>query len=279
MDRHSCDVLNNPELFKLNKNRKPKFVSGTPPDYFSATGQLWGHPVYNWDHIKKTGYDWWIKRIRHNLGLFDSVRIDHFIGFFHFWQVPARAKTAAGGRWVRAPAEDFFAALFKKIPKTAIIAEDLGCITDRTKAFIRKNRLTCTRVLQFGFDGELVRNPHHPDNINRNCMIYTGTHDNNTIRGWFKDEMTKEKRKNLFSCIGGRVKLAEISWKMIELAAKSPAAILIVPMQDILSLGPEARMNTPATVHGNWTWRLTKRQLDTAHAGKLAAMTRKYKRL
>jgi 4-alpha-glucanotransferase len=252
----SADVWAHPEVFKLTRAKKPRYVAGVPPDYFSRTGQLWGNPVYNWKYLEDTDFAWWMDRIRHNLRLYDLVRIDHFRGLCAYWQVPAGQKTAIGGEWVEAPKDKFFAALFKQIPSAPIFAEDLGHITADVREVIDKYNIPCTRVLQFGFDGDPKSNPHYPANTSENCLVYTGTHDNNTTRGWFQHDATSQQKRRLFDYCARKVSTKDVHWEMIRLAVASPAKIAIIPMQDVLGLGAEARMNHPAKAKGNWLWRL-----------------------
>lgn len=251
----SADVWTNPELFKLNQEKKPIVVAGVPPDYFSATGQLWGNPIYNWDAAQSKGYSWWIQRIGHNLHLFDVVRIDHFRGFAGYWEVPAGETTAINGRWVEAPVIDFFSTLFKRFPDLPIIAEDLGVITPDVRQVMHQFKFPGMRVLLFAFDESLPKNPYAPHNHIRNCIVYTGTHDNNTARGWFEKEADQESRNRYFRYIGRTVSPDKVSVEFVRLAMASVAGIAILPMQDILGLGEEARMNKPSTIQNNWEWR------------------------
>ena len=241
----SADVWGNPEIFKLTKAKKPRFIAGVPPDMFSKTGQLWGNPVYDWAALKDAKYRWWHERIKHNLNLFDVVRIDHFRGFFAYWQVPAGSKIAANGKWVKCPYEDFFNTLFKRFFPQSIIAEDLGLITSDIKTFMKEHHLTGMRVLQFGFDGNLAKNPHFPANHRKNTITYTGTHDNNTAAGWFAKDANAEQKKILFACLGRKVSTHQINWELIKLAMSSVANLAIIPVQDCLGLGESARMNRP----------------------------------
>jgi 4-alpha-glucanotransferase len=269
----SADVWSNPEIFKLTKEKKPRFIAGVPPDYFSKTGQLWGNPVYDWTALKDTRYRWWLQRIGHNLKLFDMVRIDHFRGFFAYWQVPAGNKTAANGKWVKCPYDNFFNTLFKRFAPQAIIAEDLGIITSDVKTFIEKHHLAGMRVLQFGLNGNLTINPHFPANHIKNSIVYTGTHDNNTAVGWFAKEATASQKKILFSCLGRKVSVHQINWEFIKLAFASVANLAIIPVQDILGLGESARMNRPGHIKGNWQWRLNQEQIKPQISKKLAELT------
>jgi 4-alpha-glucanotransferase len=272
------DVWKNPTIFKLDEEKKPLFVAGVPPDYFSETGQLWGNPVYRWDVLKENDYAWWIQRMEHTLTLYDWVRIDHFRGFVAYWEVPAGEKTAINGRWVPGPAEDFFSTLLKRFPKLPIIAEDLGVITEDVREIMQRFNLPGMRVLLFAFDETLPTNPYAPHNHVKDCVVYTGTHDNNTIKGWFEKEATPEDKKRLSSYIGRQVSSNSIHWELIRLAIMSVANTAIIPVQDILGLGEEARMNKPATTEGNYKWRLSTEQLTPSIARKLLEMTEIYGR-
>lgn len=275
----SPDVWAHPELFKLNKSKRPIFVAGVPPDIFSKTGQLWGNPIYNWKTLRSTGYRWWIQRVKHNLRLFDMVRIDHFRGFVAYWQVPAHCKTAVAGSWVKGPGADFFNTLLKHASSKRIIVEDLGYITPNVRRVIEKFKFTNTRVLQFGFEADVSKNPHYVDNCLPQSVVYTGTHDNNTAVGWFEKEATVTQKQRLFDYLGHRVSGNRIHWELIKLAMSSAANTVIIPMQDILGLGQESRMNRPASVRGNWKWRLESRQIRNSISEKLAKITQVYGRV
>lgn len=274
----SADVWANPDLFKLNESKQPVFVAGVPPDYFSKTGQLWGNPVYQWDRLKKTEYQWWIRRVKQNLSLFDMIRVDHFRGFVAYWEVPSAEKTAVNGRWVEAPAENLFTTLLKHFPYLPIIAEDLGTITPDVREIIRYFEFPGMRILLFAFGYDLPANPYAPHNHIRNCLVYTGTHDNNTVKGWFEKETTQADRERLFRYIGREVSSQDIHWEFIRLAMMSVANLAIVPMQDILGLGEESRMNYPSTTAGNWLWRLLPTQLTPELTQRLSGMTEIYGR-
>jgi 4-alpha-glucanotransferase len=275
----SADVWAHPELFKLDRSRMPKYIAGVPPDYFSRTGQLWGNPIYDWQQLGRTNYDWWMRRIEYNLKLFDLVRIDHFRGLVAYWQVPGGEKTAVRGKWIKAPAEAFFSTLFRRFPSAAIFAEDLGYITADVREAISEYGLAGMRVLQFGFDGDSTGNPHYPHNHVENCLVYTGTHDNNTTRGWFDTEATPQQKRCLSEYLGHGVSAKTIHWEMVRMAMGSVANVAIIPMQDLLGLGAEARMNRPAKNKGNWLWRMQKGQTNAALAKELAAMLRTYGRI
>jgi 4-alpha-glucanotransferase len=278
MDYDSADVWTNPHLFKLDENRRPYVVAGVPPDYFSSTGQLWGNPIYRWDILRQTGYEWWIRRIAHSLTLYDFVRIDHFRGFVAFWEIPASEKTAINGRWVEAPAVDFLKQLMKKFPYPPIIAEDLGTITADVREVIRQFDLPGMKVLLFAFGDDMSTNPYIPHQYLPNCAAYTGTHDNNTVRGWFENNASPDDKRRLFRYLGREVRAEEIHWELIRLLMMSVANLVIVPMQDILGLGQEARMNLPATQKGNWQWRLSPDAITEELAAQLGEITWIYDR-
>jgi 4-alpha-glucanotransferase len=274
----SADVWSHRDIFKLTKTGKPRFIAGVPPDYFSETGQLWGNPVYDWQRLRETQFDWWMRRLKHNLLLFDFVRIDHFRGFIAYWQVPARHQTAARGKWVEVPHKEFFRTLFRQIPFAAIFAEDLGQITADVREVIAKYEFPCMRVLQFAFDGDPAHNPHMPHNHSANSIVYTGTHDNNTTRGWFEQECDKQRRRRLFDYLGRKVPAPDISWELIRLAQASVARLSVIPMQDVLGLGTDARMNFPSRKAGNWKWRLAAGRANARLARRLRQLTETYAR-
>jgi 4-alpha-glucanotransferase len=274
----SADVWTHPELFKLDKNKRPTCVAGVPPDYFSKTGQLWGNPIYRWDILKKTGYRWWFQRIGHNLLLFDYLRLDHFRGFVGFWEVPSTEGTAIQGKWLKAPAIDFFTALLKKFPAHSIIAEDLGVITPDVKEVMNRFGFPGMRILQFAFGENCPTHPYLPHNYLPNTLVYTGTHDNNTIRGWFDNEATPEDKKRLFRYLGREILPEDCPRELHRLAMMSVAHTVIVPVQDLLGLGEEAKMNRPSVAHGNWEWRLLPDQLNSSCAERLGEMTTVYGR-
>lgn len=252
----SSDVWANPELFLLDDNHRPRFVAGVPPDYFSAQGQLWGNPVYNWDALRQSGFRWCIDRLRALLVHVDVIRLDHFRGFAAAWHVPAGAPTAQSGQWVPGPGADFFNAVQRELGSLPFIAEDLGVITPDVSALRDSFHIPGTRVLQFAFDGH-ADNPYLPNNFVHNTVVYTGTHDNDTSRGWY-EALPDWQRHNFWNYLGrpgGRAQ--EAAWDLIRLAWSSPAALAIAPLQDVLNLGSDARMNVPGRADGNWRWRST----------------------
>ncbi len=278
LNLESADLWTHPEIFKLDASGKPEVVAGVPPDYFSATGQLWGNPVYRWDILKERGYDWWIARIAHLLGLVDQVRIDHFRGLVAYWEVPAGENTAVNGRWVEAPAADFLNCLIKKVPCLPLIAEDLGVITADVREVLNRFELAGMKILQFAFGEDLSVNPYSPHNLIRNSIVYTGTHDNNTVKGWFDHELDRKGRKRLSRYLGRRISRDQVSWELIRLAMMSVVDTAIMPLQDILGLGEEARMNRPAIAEGNWQWRLLPEQLTPEITKRLRGLTEIYGR-
>lgn len=274
----SADVWAHPHLFKLDNEKNPLFVSGVPPDYFSETGQLWGNPVYAWDRLQERGFDWWVRRMAHQSRLFDLIRIDHFRGLIAYWEIPANEKTALRGKWVKVPWEDFFDTIRKHVPELSIIAEDLGFITPDVKEARQRLGFPGMKVLLFAFGEDHPLHPYLPHMFEPNCVAYTGTHDNNTIRGWFEKEARPEEKRRLFRYLGRAVKTEEVHWELIRLALMSVAKTVILPLQDILGLGEDARMNRPATSLGNWEWRLLPGQITPEIKAKLLEMTETYGR-
>jgi 4-alpha-glucanotransferase len=274
----SSDVWANPELFLLDRQHRPSFVAGVPPDYFSAQGQRWGNPVYDWDAIRRTGYRWWIDRLRLWLGSVDMLRLDHFRAFAAAWHVPAEVPTAQTGQWVAGPGADFFTAVERELGGLPFVAEDLGLITPDVCALRDQFHLPGTRVLQFAFDGK-SDNPHLPHNYPANAAVYTGTHDNPTTRAWF-DALPDWQRQNLWKYQGrpaGDSREAVLT--MIGLAWSSEAALAIAPFQDILCLGSEAQMNVPGRAEGNWGWRCTQDMLTPSTFQWLLDLTQRSNRI
>jgi 4-alpha-glucanotransferase len=274
----SADVWAHSEIFNLNEEKRPSLVAGVPPDYFSKTGQLWGNPTFRWETLRETGYSWWCQRMAHNLRLFDFLRLDHFRGFIACWEVPSTETTAIYGRWVEAPAVDFFSALLKRFTVHSFIAEDLGIITPDVKEVMNRFGFPGMRILQFAFGEDCSDHPYLPHNFIPNTIVYTGTHDNNTTRGWFENETTPEEKKRIFRYLGKEVSAQQLPVALIRLAMMSVADTVMTPMQDVLCLGEEARMNRPSTLSGNWEWRLLSEQLTPAHAEMLHELTETYGR-
>lgn len=272
VDYDSADAWAHAEIFKLDENKNPQFVAGVPPDYFSATGQLWGNPVYRWETLKQSSYDWWIHRITHQLKLFDAVRVDHFRAFCACWEVRAAESTAANGAWNPVPGADFFNALLQKIPSPPILAEDLGVITPDVRELMQRFHFPGMNVLLFAFNGD-ANNPYLPHHHKEESVVYTGTHDNNTVRGWFEREASHEEKNNFFRYIGHETFVENIHTEFIKLALHSRAVLSVLPAQDVLGLGEEARMNKPATTQNNWTWRVKPEQLTENIMTSLRDMT------
>jgi 4-alpha-glucanotransferase len=268
----SSDVWANPEFFLLDKQRRPRFVAGVPPDYFSSQGQLWGNPVYDWDALRDRGYRWCIDRFRALLDQVDVVRLDHFRAFAGAWHVPAGAPTAQTGQWVPGPGADFFRTIQKEPNTMPFIAEDLGEITPDVRELIEQFAIPGNRVLQFAFDGH-SDNLHLPHNYVTNTVVYTGTHDNPTTRGWF-EELPDNQRRNLWSYLKRPAGLSdEVAPELIRLAWSSRAVLAIAPLQDLLNLGAEGRMNVPGRAGGNWRWRCTAEMLAAPVFQWLADLT------
>lgn len=274
----SAEVWSSPELFKLTRAKRSEFVAGVPPDYFSTTGQLWGNPVYRWDIMKKRNFRWWKERIAQNLRLYDLIRIDHFRGFLAYWEVPAREKTAINGKWVSVPGEDVFVQFKKAFSYLPILAEDLGVITDDVRELMKKFGLPGMRILLFAFDENLPRNAYAPHNHIQNCVVYTGTHDNNTTRGWYAEETSEADRERISHYLGKKISIEEIHWDFIRMAMMSVANTVIIPVQDVLGLDSAHRMNRPATLNGNWKWRLLSEQLSHDMKQRLLGVTQLFGR-
>ncbi|MGM0396615.1 MAG: 4-alpha-glucanotransferase [Bacillota bacterium] len=272
----SSDIWANPYLFKLDKDFEPITLAGVPPDYFTSTGQLWGNPVYDWDAVEKNGYNFWIKRIQHSFKLYDTLRIDHFRGFESFWEVPAGSIDAVKGKWVKGPGMKLFDKIRDELGELDIIAEDLGFQTDKVVQLIKDTGFPGMKILQFAFDPE-EDSDYLPHNHERNSIIYTGTHDNKTVRDWIGTAPLKEKRYAI-----QYLKLDDdvegYNWGLIRGAWCTGAYLAIAQMQDFLDLGEESRMNTPATLGDNWTWRVRKSDLNKGLAERIALLTRIYRR-
>jgi 4-alpha-glucanotransferase len=286
---NSADVWAHPELFHLDEAGNPAVVAGVPPDYFSRTGQLWGNPLYRWEAMAASGYAWWIQRLRTMREMVDIVRLDHFRGFEAYWEVPAADDTAINGRWVEGPGAAFFEALHEALGDLPIVAEDLGLITPEVRALRQRFGLPGMRVLQFGFGGDPRTNEHCPHNHSRDCVVYTGTHDNNTSLGWFHEVEQLENHDSLEPMRAERTAALTymasmasdgrlIHWDMIRLALASVGKLAIIPLQDVLGLGQEARMNYPGKAEGNWQWRYTADMLTDELADRLRELTAVYGR-
>lgn len=273
----SCDVWGNKEQFDLDSEGKPRSLAGCPPDYFSEDGQFWGNPIYDWNHMKEDGFSWWKKRMQHMLSLFDGVRIDHFRAFDTYWSIPAGAESAKYGKWKKGPGKDFIRMLWEVAGDKLIIVEDLGEISDSVKKLLKYSKFPGMRVMQFAFLGERDSS-HAPHNYEKNCVAYSGTHDNNTILG-FVWESSEENRRELLDYCG----FTRRDWDthdtydaIIRTLMASVADLVIFPIQDILHYGSDTRMNTPGDPSGNWRFRLTKEQLSSIDTFKYKKMNELY---
>jgi 4-alpha-glucanotransferase len=276
----SADVWASPRLFQLDRDRRPTVVSGVPPDYFSATGQLWGNPIYDWRRMAREGFAWWIERLGAALRLFDAVRVDHFRGFAAHWEVPASEPTAVHGRWVPAQGRRLFSVVRRILGQVPLIAEDLGVITPDVTAMREEFGFPGMAILQFAFDAREAGgldelNRFLPHNHREGMVVYTGTHDNDTTAGWWA-ERTSAERAAVAAYLGGEP--ADVPAAFIRLALASVARWAVVPMQDVLGLGPEARMNRPASRSGNWRWRVDSEAFAPERAGKLRKLAGLYGR-
>jgi 4-alpha-glucanotransferase len=270
----STDVWSNPDLFQLDEHRRPRVVAGVPPDYFSATGQLWGNPLYDWDALRRTGYVWWVARIRATLQQVDLIRLDHFRGFDAYWEIPAGMPTAEIGRWVKAPGAELMTTLRDELDGLPFVAEDLGIITPEVEALRDGFHLPGMRILQFAFGGA-PDDRFLPHNYEPNAVVYTGTHDNDTTRGWYKT--ISDQQRDHYRRYAGRDG-SDVAWDMIRLAWMSVADYALAPLQDVMDLGPEARMNLPGRPSGNWQWRFTSNMLTGAVLDRLGGLTEMYGR-
>ena len=267
----SADVWTHPEMFELDAERKPIRVSGVPPDYFSSTGQRWGNPLYKWGELKERGFDWWVARIRRALTLYDEVRLDHFRGFEAYWSIAADETTAIHGQWVKAPGHALFNRLKEIFGELPFIAEDLGVITREVDELREFFGMPGMRILQFGF-GDRGGHIYLPHRFVENTVVYTGTHDNNTTLGWWRDDASPTERANVQTYLHPIEHDGDIVWAMIKCAAASVASICIFPLQDVLHLGSEGRMNTPAAAAGNWAWRYSPNALHPDLSAQMAAI-------
>jgi 4-alpha-glucanotransferase len=265
----SADVWTHPELFRLDENLESEAVSGVPPDFFSETGQRWGNPLYRWDVMRERGYEWWIQRLRWATQTCDYIRLDHFRGFAQFWEIPAREETAINGHWVDGPKDDIFLKLREALGGLPFFAEDLGYITPDVHALRDRLKIPGMAVLQFGF-GDTGAHIYLPHRLTPDKVIYTGTHDNDTLLGWWKSGASEQERRNAEAYLG--ITPDNVNWAFIRAAQASVASLCVIPLQDILGLGSEARMNTPSKSDGNWRWRFRPGVLTGELAEKLAKL-------
>ena len=277
----SSDVWAHPELFYLDEKGSPTVVAGVPPDYFSATGQLWGNPLYRWEVMEHSGYRWWIERFRAAFELFDAVRLDHFRGFEAYWEVPAKEKTAVRGRWVKGPGASLFEAVRKELGDLPIVAENLGLITPEVADLMEQLGFPGMAVLQFAFGAASPASDFLPHNYTRNQLVYTGTHDNNTTVGWWTGTGTQDStrtsqevnQERAFALKYLATDGVDIHWTFIRTVLASVAHLAIIPLQDLFGLGNEARMNLPATADGNWRWRYCREMITSEIVERLKGMT------
>ncbi|MGB7085945.1 MAG: 4-alpha-glucanotransferase, partial [Phormidesmis sp.] len=278
---NSSDVWAHPQLFKLDpQTLESAYIAGVPPDYFSETGQLWGNPVYDWDKCQESGFEWWISRFKATLQYVDWVRVDHFRGFEAYWQVPASEETAINGEWVKAPGDAFFETLAEKLGTLPVLAEDLGIITPEVEALRDRFDFPGMKILMFAFDGD-PNNTHLPSNYAENCIVYSGTHDNDTAIGWWQT-LRPEEKQVLAKYLGydSPDAIEEINWALIQTALASIANLAIVPLQDLLSLDGSARMNDPSKIPNNWRWRYESSDMLTGGiSDRLLDLTRTHSRL
>lgn len=270
----SADVWAHPELFHLNATGACTVIAGVPPDCFSKTGQIWGNPLYRWSVLREQNYAWWIERLRLLLSRVDAVRLDHFIGFHRFWAVPADARTALHGRWLAGPGADFFQALFQALPEAQLVVEDLGLVTPQVEELRDQFGLPGMRVLQFGFGGDAASAYHLPHNYSRKSVVYTGTHDNDTVQGWLKSG-GRHLRTQVARYVGNDQDLGR---SLVRLALASVADTAIIPLQDLLGLGSFARINIPGVATGGWRWRVAADALSAKLAQELNCLTHTYGR-
>ena len=274
----SSDAWANPEMLQFDEDYNPKAVAGCPPDAFSATGQLWGNPLYDWKALKKDGYGWWVQRMTHCLELYDVVRIDHFRGFDEYYAIPYGDKTAERGKWEKGPGMDLFHTLDKKIKDLRVIAEDLGFLTESVLEMLKESGFPGMKVLQFAFDGS-EDSSYLPYKYDHNCVVYTGPHDNETTKGWLENLQGHDLKfvREYINCYEQPVN--DCVWALIRTALSSVADLAVIPIQDYLCLGNEARMNAPSTLGDNWKWRLTANQISETTLYHMREVTRIYGRL
>ncbi len=276
----SADVWADPQLFYLDSNNILKAVAGCPPDGFSAKGQLWGNPLYDWKYHRKTQYSWWISRLKHCFEMYDVVRIDHFRGFDEYYSIPFGSSDAKEGHWEKGPGSELFCAVKNALGERQIIAEDLGFVTDSVKKLVRECKFANMKVLQFAFDSRDTGNSEDylPHNYNKNCVVYTGTHDNQTIVSWYKTICESERKNAREYMCDEYTPDDEIYKSFISLVMQSVADVCVIPMQDWLGLDDKARMNTPATIGNNWKWRMTHEEMNDHLAERICRITKIYNR-
>ena len=276
----SADAWASPELFQLDENNAPQAVAGCPPDGFSGTGQLWGNPLYRWDYHRQTGYGWWIKRLSYCYRLYDVVRIDHFRGFDQYFSIPAGAENAVGGHWEQGPGIELFRRVKEALGDKEIIAEDLGYVTDSVRRLVAETGYPGMKVLEFAFDSRDsgCASDYLPHNYPENCVAYTGTHDNETIAGWFESIKPEEQKLARDYLCDHYTPVEELHLPFISLVMRSQARMCIIPLQDYLGLGNDCRINTPSTVGENWRWRLVPGQMSEAVTEEIGMVTRRYGR-
>ena len=272
----SADTWSHPELFELDEKGFPTVVAGVPPDAFSDTGQLWGNPIYRWKYHKATGYDWWMQRLEQMFSLYDVVRIDHFRGFDEYWAVPYGDQDAMGGKWCKGPGYSLFKVMKERLGEKEIIAEDLGYLTSSVLKLVKRTGYPGMKVLQFAFDGN-TDNAYLPHNHTNNAVVYTGTHDNDTTRGWYTS--SDPEQQELIDKYVGICCSQSATWELIRLAMQSVADTAIIPIQDYLDYGSAARINTPSTLGGNWCWRLVPGELTEELGAKMREFARLYGRI
>ena len=274
----SADTWANPQLFQLNNECIPTVVAGCPPDGFSATGQLWGNPIYTWDYHKSTNYDWWVSRIAYSFRLYDVVRIDHFRGFDEYYSIPYGEENAINGKWNKGPGIDLFNVIKERLGNVDIIAEDLGFLTQSVKDLLNETGYPGMKIIQFAFDSR-EDSDYLPHNYNNNCIVYTGTHDNSTIQGWYR-QVNDEDKEMCINYMNNRYNQDQDKhWDFICLAMRSVANTCIIPVQDYLGLGDEARINMPSTLGNNWVWRMDYNSFNKEIIEKIKTLTKLYGRL
>ncbi|RZK51972.1 MAG: 4-alpha-glucanotransferase, partial [Pedobacter sp.] len=279
VDHDSVDVWANPKVFLLNEQREMEVVAGVPPDIFNDDGQLWALPIFNWKHLKSTRYKWWIDRIKKNIELFDLVRLDHFRAFHSYWEIKATELTAKNGVWKAGPAEELLSVMCKTFDDRSLIVEDLGGDMEGPIKLREDFNLAGMRVLQFAFGCDVGSSSHTPHNYpDSNTVVYVGTHDNNTSKGWYLDEADVATRERLNLYVGKELTAENVAEELIKVALKSTAKIAIIQLQDVLNLGSEGRINTPATIGNNWLWRLKENGINEQHETWLRLQTQLFGR-